>query len=71
MRRGNLEVVDLFKTEIAEFIPSVKPRLLRLWLAMTSEGPLAKTAKRLFQRYANGQRPHRARSYFSLLASVF
>ena len=30
--------------EIAEFIPSVNTRLLRLWLAMTNEGPLAKTA---------------------------
>ena len=37
-----------FKAEIAEFIPSAKPRLLRLWLAMTNEGPLAKMAKRLF-----------------------
>jgi hypothetical protein len=37
--------------EIAEFIPSVKTRLLRLWLAMTSEGPLAKTRFRTFYEF--------------------
>jgi hypothetical protein len=37
-RRGNLEVIDFVETEIAEFIPSHKARLLRLRLAMTARG---------------------------------
>lgn len=48
MRRGNLEVVDLFKTGIAEFIPSYKMRLLRIRLAMTVRDPSQRRQKDFF-----------------------
>ena len=43
-RGGNLEAIDFFKTEIAEFIPIHNTRLLR-FARNDGEGPLAKTAK--------------------------
>jgi len=30
LRRGNLEAIDFFKTEIAEFIPSIKTEIASL-----------------------------------------
>jgi hypothetical protein len=62
LRRGNLEVIDYFKTEIAEFIPNVRgeiasPKFIPIIreLAMTAlRDPLAKTAKRLFQQNVSG-----------------
>lgn len=47
MRRGNFEFFHFLRTEIAEFIPSDKTRLLRC-ARNDSEGPTRKDGKKNF-----------------------